>query len=119
MTLELDALAAEPLLVNVGGTPYKVAVTVGVIVESGKAKKSDPADELELTQIIMEKAGMPREVFLALSIPQAAALSKAITERFFPEAAGPAKTDAPPSTGPRLLSDSSASAAEPTSTETT
>jgi len=116
MTLELDALAAEPLLVNVGGTEYKVAVTVGVIVEAGKGDQSDP---MELTQIIMEKAGMPREVFLALSVPQAAALSKAITERFFPEAAGPAKKDEPPSPGPRLLSDSSAVAVEPTSTETT
>ena len=116
MTLDLDALAAEPLLVKVGGTEYKVAVTVGVIVESGKGDQSDP---MELTQIIMEKAGMPREVFQSLSIPQAAALSKAITERFFPEVAGPAKQDERPSTGPRLLSDSSASAAEPTSTETT
>jgi len=113
--LDLDALAAEPLVVNIGGEKYKVAVTVGVIVEAGKGDQSDP---MELTQIIMEKAGMPREVFLALSVPQAAALSKAITERFFPEEPGPAKTDAAPSAGPRLLSDSSAPAVEPTSTET-
>ena len=114
--LDLDALAAEPLVVNIGGEKYKVAVTVGVIVEAGKGDQSDP---MELTQIIMEKAGMPREVFQSLSIPQAAALSKAITERFFPEVAGPARTDEPPSAGPTPSSASSEFAVEPTSTETT
>jgi len=116
MALELDALAAEPLLVSVGGQEYTVKVTVGVIIESGKGDQSDP---MELTQIIMEKAGMPRDIFQGLSVPQAAALSQAITERFFPEVAGPAKTVEPPSPGPTPSLGSSEFLVEPTSTETT
>lgn len=106
---DLDALACEPLEVQLGGTVYRLMVTVGTMIKVDAARQGRPdSDQWELVMVILEEAGFPREEFVKLNARQATRLSELITGHFFPEAVAAVaasesrssgQTPSPPSSG--------------------
>ena len=117
--VDLDALAAEPLVVRVASKEYTINVDVATVMEIDRGRKAGEVDDWALPIHIMKKAGMSEEVFASLSIAQATRLAELITQRFFPTPPEETKEDeASPSSGPPPSPDSSGTSAEPTPSET-
>ena len=109
---DLDALAAEPLEVTVGGQTYTVNVTVETLMAADKHRQGNPNDNWGLTMLVMQAAGMDLVAYKALSARQAIKLTQMIGDHFFPEGLAEGAV-ASLSTGPTPLSTSSATS-EPT-----
>ncbi len=107
---DLDELAAEPLVVKLKDKPYTINVTVETMMAVDKAQREGD-DQFALASIIMAEAGLPQEMFKALSIQQALKLTELITERFFP---GEATETESPSRGPTPSPPSSDTSVEAT-----
>ena len=85
--LDLDALAGEPLIVELGGKEYRLELTVDDLVAVDQAQKSGiEAEGWELFRAIVKAAGIPEDVLGQMTIPQVKSLAEAFAKRFFPEA---------------------------------
>ncbi len=79
--LDLDALAPEPFIVLAGGQEYPLSMSVGTLTELAKAQEG--LAPMDFAALMLEKAGLPKAVFLALDSKQVAALNEAATRHFF------------------------------------
>ena len=90
--LDLDALAGEPLIVELGGKEYRLELTVDDLVAiDGVQKSGAGAEGWELFRAIVKAAGMPGEVFRELNIEQVTSLVETINKHLL--AGGVARID--------------------------
>ena len=85
--LDLDALAGEPLIVELGGKEYRLELTVDDLVAiDGVQKSGAGAEGWELFRAIVKAAGIPEEILGRMTISQVKSLADAFAKCFFPEA---------------------------------
>jgi hypothetical protein len=106
-TLDLDGLAAQPLVVTLGGKTYELSLTVAAMVKLDAVRNaSEEGQAMTFASAFLEASGLPQDVVDGLSMAQANKLSEALSARFFPTAVAAEAVVEIPLTGPTPSSDS-------------